>query len=240
MKKLFITLLLVAGVVAYFYTSKNHTSAAETLAEKDPDITTSSSEQHANTIKKLRTTEEPLNKLEELEIAHAECKNRKLDFGNEVNKIHQVLLDALEYELRNGKTFRELLAYAGQYRTYFQSYASLLTQAKINIEKEKYDFTRSLDILNEWRGIQVIDNLSEPVLSELVQALKPFESNSHGLNIQLKLSEQVKKADILALLDNDTNFNTYLEENLMKSKPARPRLLAPTWVHLRPLNGPRL
>ena len=116
--------------------------------------------------------------------------------------------------MRNGKTERELLGYSNQYKTFYDGYDDLLLKAKIKIEKEKYGFTTSADILNDWSGLSVINNFSVINIPIIVQGLKAFEGKSNGLSMGLELDNEISKSDVLALLENDDNFNTYLESPL--------------------------
>ena len=153
-------------------------------------------------------------KLEQLTIAHTQCKQKSYDIGDQIAYVHQGIIEALEHELKQGKTDRDLLAYSNQYETYYKSYDDLLLQAKINIEKQKYSFTQSVSILNNWNGLSVIEGVNPDSLSELIEALEPLEGENHGLNMSVSLSENITKSDTYALLDNNDNFSTYLESPL--------------------------
>ncbi|QFU22574.1 hypothetical protein FM038_010645 [Shewanella eurypsychrophilus] len=153
-------------------------------------------------------------KLEQLTIAHTQCKQKNYDIGDQIAYVHQDIIEALEHELKQGKSDRDLLAYSNQYETYYKSYDDLLLQAKINIEKTKYHFTQSVSILNNWNGLSVIEGVNSDSLSELIEALEPLEGKNHGLNMSVSLSENITKSDVYALLDNNHSFSTYLESPL--------------------------
>ncbi|GIU15668.1 MULTISPECIES: hypothetical protein [unclassified Shewanella] len=153
-------------------------------------------------------------RLQQLTFAHAQCQQRSYDFNEYVDEVHIGVNAALEKELKQGKTDRELLAYEAQYQTFYDSYQDLLIEAKINIEKHKYSITQSVSILNEWSGMSVIEGFSADTLNELVSALQPLENENHGFGVNISLAQDINKEDIYALLDNNDNFSTYLESPL--------------------------
>jgi len=206
MKKLILLLAIVIALIIYIYPSKSIDST-----NNINDVTSTLSDNVSTEVFQFSNIEFASQKLKELTIANAQCKERPLDFNKQVNNIHQILILALEHELRNGKTERELLSYSNQYKTFFDGYDDLLLKAKIKIEKEKYDFTTSVDILNDWSGLSVINNFSVINIPIIVQGLKTFEGKSNGLSMSLELDNEISKSDVLALLENDDNFNTYLE-----------------------------
>jgi hypothetical protein len=209
MKKLILLLAIVIALIIYIYPTKS----TESINNAN-DVTSALSDNVPTEVFQFSNKEFASQKLKELTIANAQCKERNLDFSKQVNNIHQILIQALEHELRNGKTERELLSYSNQYKTFYDRYDDLLLQAKIKIEKEKYDFTTSVDILNKWNGLSVINNFSVINIPIIVQGLKAFEGNSNGLSMGLELDKEVSKSDVFALLENDENFNTYLESPL--------------------------
>jgi hypothetical protein len=209
MKKLILLLAIVIALIIYIYPTKSTESTNNVN-----DVTSALSDNVPTEVFQFSNKEFASQKLKELTIANAQCKNRNLDFSKQVNNIHQILIQALEHELRNGKTERELLSYSNQYKTFYDGYDDLLLQAKIKIEKEKYNFTTSVDILNDWSGLSVINNFSVINIPIIVQSLKAFEGKSNGLSMGLELDNEVSKSDIFALLENDENFNTYLESPL--------------------------
>jgi len=149
-------------------------------------------------------------KVKELKIAKTQCKQKNANFLADVSDIHQELIQALEQELNQGKTDRELLAYSNQYRTFYKNYNDLLLLAKMNIEKPKYNYTKSSEILLKWNGLSVINGFSPENIPNIVEKLKEIEGVLSGLTMTLPLAENINKSDIYALLDND-QFNTYLE-----------------------------
>ncbi|TLU67181.1 hypothetical protein FE810_02535 [Thalassotalea litorea] len=212
MKKL--TLLLVLIITLVIYISLNKSTESTNYDVDVKDIHPALSDKDSIEVFPFSNKKFASQKLKELTIANAQCKERKLDFNTQVNNIHQILIQALEHELRNGKTRRDLLAYSNQYKPFYDSYDDLLLQAKINLEKEKYDFTTSVDILNEWNGLSVINNFSVINIPIIVLGLQAFEGDSNGLSMGLVLDNEVSKSDVFALLENDENFNTYLESPL--------------------------
>jgi hypothetical protein len=209
MKKLILLLAIVIALIIYVYPTKSTEST-----NNINDATSALSDNVSTEIFQFSNKEFASQKLKELTIANDQCKERNLDFSSQVDNIHQILIKALEHELRNGKTERDLLGYSNQYKTFYNGYDDLLLQAKIKIEKEKYDFTTSVDILNEWNGLSVINNFSVINIPIIVQGLKAFEGKSNGLSMGLELDNKVSKSDVFALLENDDNFNTYLESPL--------------------------
>lgn len=209
MKKLILLLAIVFALIIYIYPTKSIESTRNIN-----DVTSTLSDNASTEVFQFSNREFGSRKLKELTIANAQCKERNLDFSSQVQNIHQLLIKALEHELRNGKTERELLGYSNQYKTFYDGYDDLLLKAKIKIEKEKYDFTTSVDILNDWSGLSVINNFSAINIPVIIQGLKAFEGKSNGLSMGLELDNEISKSDVLALLENDDNFNTYLESPL--------------------------
>ncbi|MGS0725860.1 hypothetical protein ACVBKF_06700, partial [Shewanella sp. 0m-11] len=153
-------------------------------------------------------------KLQQLSSAHAQCQKRFHNFSEQVTDVHSGIIAALEQELRQGKTERELLSFQSQYQTFYDSYQDLLIEAKINIEKNKYSITRASSILKDWSGMSVIEGVNVDTIDVLVTALKPLENEQHGLGMSISLAQDINKADIYALLDNNDNFTTYLASPL--------------------------
>ncbi|MGS0826931.1 hypothetical protein ACVBIO_14065 [Shewanella sp. 0m-8] len=153
-------------------------------------------------------------KLQQLSSAHAQCQRRFHNFSEQVTDVHSGIIAALEQELRQGKTERELLSFQSQYQTFYDSYQDLLIEAKINIEKNKYSITRASSILKDWSGMSVIEGVNVDTIDVLVTALKPLENEQHGLGMSISLAHDINKADIYALLDNNDNFTTYLASPL--------------------------
>jgi hypothetical protein len=209
MKKLILLLAIVFALIIYIYPTKSIESTRNIN-----DVTSTLSDNASTEVFQFSNREFGSRKLKELTIANAQCKERNLDFSSQVQNIHQLLIKALEHELRNGKTERELLGYSNQYKTFYDGYDDLLLKAKIKIEKEKYDFTTSVDILNDWSGLSVINNFSAINIPVIIKGLKAFEGKSNGLSMGLELDNEISKSDVLALLENDDNFNTYLESPL--------------------------
>ena len=151
-----------------------------------------------------------IQKVKELKIAKAQCKHKKANFLADVSDIHQELIQALENELKQGKTVRELLAYSNQYKTFYKNYNDLILLAKINIEKPKYNYTKSSEILLKWDGLSVINVFSPESIPTIVEQLKEVEGTLSGFVMTLPLAKNINKSDVYALLDNE-EFNTYLE-----------------------------
>lgn len=211
MKKLILLSAIVIALIIYVLPTKNTSTTKDTNDQKNAS---SLSDNVSSEVFQFSSRKFASQKLKELTIANAQCKEKNLDFSSQVRNIHQLLIKALEHELRNGKTERELLGYSNQYKTFYDGYDDLLLKARIKIEKEKYSFTTSVDILNDWRGLSVINNFSAINIPVIVQGLKAFEGKSNGLSMGLELDNEISKSDVLALLENDDNFNTYLESPL--------------------------
>ena len=209
MKKLVALIVIVFAAIFYLYPTKK-----ESIIEDSHVVTNASLESSSVEIFPFSNKKFASEKLQQLTMANEQCKESNLDFSSQVNNIHKILIQALEHELRNGKTERELLSYSSQYKTFYDRYDDLLLKAKINIEKEKYDFTVSVDILNDWHGLSVIKNFSTLNIPIIVQALKAFEGKSNLLSMNLELNTDISNSDILSLLENNENFNTYLESPL--------------------------
>ncbi|MEZ9596845.1 hypothetical protein AB4298_19650 [Shewanella sp. 10N.261.52.F9] len=153
-------------------------------------------------------------KLVQLTSAHAQCQKRYQNFSEQVADIHNVIIAAIELELQQGKTDRELLAYRSQYKTFYDSYQDLLIEAKSNNERNKYVITQSSSILKDWSGLSVIEGFNTDTIAVLAIALKPLENENPGLGMIISLAQDINKADIYALLDNTDHFTTYLESPL--------------------------
>ncbi len=211
MKKLTRFLIVAVALLAYVYLTKDDSnSEKEGNSNVEPNLVqTIGSAALSYQSKKFAT-----KKLKKLTIANEQCKERSLDFSSQVQNIHQVLVQALEFELKQGKSERELLAYSNQYKTFYDGYDDLLLQAKVNIEKAKYNYTNSVDILGDWNGLSVINGFSSLNIPVIVQGLKTFEGKNNGLSMNLELDDSINKSDVYDLLDNSENFNTYLESPL--------------------------
>jgi hypothetical protein len=208
MKKLTIFVIAAVAFLAYVYLTKDG-SNLEKVGNNNVQsnlLQTIDSGAASYQSKKFAT-----KKLKKLAIVNEQCKERNLDYSNQVQNIHKVLIQALEFELIQGKSERELLAYSNQYKTFYDGYDDLLLQAKLNIEKAKYNYTSSVDILSDWNGLSVINGFSSLNIPIIVQGLKAFEGKSNGLSMNLELVDSINKSDVYDLLDNSDNFNTYLE-----------------------------
>lgn len=151
------------------------------------------------------------NKLKQLTLANEQCKENQKDFSANVQSILGILISTLEHELRNGKSVRDLLAYDHQFKTYYSSYDDLLLKARLNIEREKYRFTDSVEILNHWSGLSVINGFSPVNIPLIVEATELLGGSNNHFNIPLELKADISESDVLELLENTDNFNTYLE-----------------------------
>lgn len=211
MKKLIVLLLAVVITVSLFR-----------LNDADPVFTSNESQQTKTTLPSSSDSSNvpPQNrkfatkKLKKLTIADKQCEDKNLDFSSQIANIHQVLIDALEQELQQGRTDRELLAYSSQYKVFYSGFDDLLLRARINIEKPKYNITSSSSVLSEWKGLAVIEGFNSINVPIIVEELKRLEGQSLGLNMGLTLKQDIAKSDIYDLLDNNKNFNTYLESPL--------------------------
>lgn len=153
--------------------------------------------------------------IEKLALIKQQCKHDNANFTGNVQHIHQGIIRALEHELTQGVSTRELLAYASQYQTFYKSFNELLHTAKVNIERNKYQFAVSPNILNQWQGLEVIDNFSPENITAIVAELeKLFKQDVTGLKIPLRLNAQTSKWMVYQLLENENNFNTYFTSPL--------------------------
>jgi hypothetical protein len=235
MKKLWLAILIVSLLVILylFYLPNNnlisHTSNLfESSSIKDPGQGMLANAE----VKKFAT-----EKIKTLAIIDKQCEKKDLHFDAQVKNIHQGLIGVLEQELRQGKTKRELLAYSNQYKNFYRSYHDLLQQAKVNIEKAKYQHTSSVSILNNWNGLSVIDGFSSLNRPIIVKLLTTLENNGMGQNLSLGLDqeEDVSKLDVYELLDNNDKFTTYLESPL---SIAGSSVISPSLLFV--LNGTKL
>ena len=144
--------------------------------------------------------------------AKEHCDERQLTYSDKVKSINNSLIRALQTELQAGRTETELMAYEKQYSTFHRGFDELLLLARLNLEKQKYQFTRSVEILGEWTGLSVINGLSDEIVPELITHLQANPPS--GMKMFLSLEQNVSKAQILQLFDNKENFNTYLESPL--------------------------
>lgn len=208
MKKLPLSLTVIVAFLASIYLTKD---SAELEKRGNSEVERNLVQATGQGALLYQNKKFATKKIKQLSIANEQCKDKKLDFSHKVKNIHQVLLQAFEFELKQGRSERELLAYSNQYKTFYQGYDDLVLQAKVNIEKAKYNFTSSVDILNDWNGLSVINGFSSLNISIIVQGLKAFEDKSNGLSMNLELDVDIVKSDLYDLLDNSGNFNTYLE-----------------------------
>ena len=207
MKKLIVVLSIGAVFLACFYLfeSPNNTKIEKPeLREANAKIL------DGNTISLIQEQTPITQKVKQLKIAKAQCKQRKSHYLTDISDIHQELIQALEDELQQGKTDRELLAYANQYKVFYKNYYDLLLLAKMNIEKPKYNFTTSAEMLLKWQGLSVINRFSRENIPTIVENLKEVEGSISGFSMILPLAKNINKSDVYALLDNE-EFNTYLK-----------------------------
>ncbi|BDX08332.1 hypothetical protein MACH26_38530 [Planctobacterium marinum] len=155
---------------------------------------------------------EEKNSLSALLRAKEQCDERHLTYSDKVKSINNSLIRALQTELQAGKTETELMAYEKQYTTFHRGFDDLLLLARINLEKQKYQFTRSAEILGEWTGLSVINGLNDEKVPQLIADLQ--SNPPSGMKMFLSLKDQVSRSEIALLLDNKENFNTYLESPL--------------------------
>ena len=209
------TACIVGGY--YFYSSdKQEKTTLQSIHIPSASLTSRNEmTEHQQTLETSVSSETAQQtKLVQLTSAHAQCQKRYQNFSEQVADIHNVIIAAIELELQQGKTDRELLAYRSQYKTFYDSYQDLLIEAKSNNERKKYVITQSSSILKDWSGLSVIEGFNTDTIAALVTALKPLENENHGLGMTISLAQDINKADIYALLDNTDNFTTYLESPL--------------------------
>lgn len=223
MKTLFTFIFGIVLLLLYIYLPINSFEPEKSIDEELTDIQVDmaiSEEVFSNSDRGFAT-----EKLKNLTIANTQCKESSLEFGLQVQTILNILSNTLEHELRRGKTDRELLAYSGQFKTFYNDFDDLLLQARLRIESEKHRFTDSIDILNEWKGLSVLNGFSALNTPILVKALRAFDGGSSGLSISLELDTEISKQAVLELLENEW-FNTYLQSPLTVSgAPLSPSIL---------------
>ncbi len=223
MKKSLLTLVIVMLSITYVY----YSFSDETVSQEADDMPQPES--------LVPVTEEVVfefsdrvfatERLKELTIANAQCKENGLEFGDQVQNILGILVDTLEHELRNGKSERELLAYDDQFETYYSDFDDLLLRAKLNIQREKYAYSTRAEMLNEWHGVSVVNGLDAINTPLAIEALKKL-GEMRGLSMSLKLRDDIQAQDVLALLQNDEIFNTYLVSPLnIEGMPLSPSTL---------------
>ena len=154
------------------------------------------------------TSDESRQKISELTTKYAQCKSEKLSSGTHDRKINRKLATVFENELKNGKSERELLAYANQYSRDRTFIFSAISRAKRNIEKSKYTTTSDASILKTWRGLGVVVGFTPDFMEELVKDYDEKYGNFRG-RFPATMKAQPDKADVLALLENTDSFNTY-------------------------------
>ncbi|MBQ4835355.1 hypothetical protein [Pseudoalteromonas luteoviolacea] len=208
MKKLTFIACTLLAMVGYFFLQEAPSD------KQDPFIGLVSNNQQQEEALRLSQRHFASQKLKELTIANAQCKKSQKDFGSQVQSVHDILIRALEHELRNGKTMQELLRYSGQYNGFYSSYKDLLREAVFNIEKDKYQYTSAIDILYEWDGLSVIEGFSTIKSPLIVEALKLFEEHAEGVKLPFQLASEVDNSVLYALVENERHFNTYLESPL--------------------------
>ncbi|MCL1144620.1 hypothetical protein L2747_01110 [Shewanella marinintestina] len=209
------TACIVCGY--YFYSfDKQEKATLQSIPTPNTSLTSRNEmTEHQQTLETSVSSETAQQtKLVQLTSAHAQCQKRYQNFSEQVADIHNVIIAAIELELQQGKTDRELLAYRSQYKTFYDSYQDLLIEAKSNNERKKYVITQSSSILKDWSGLSVIEGFNTDTIAALVTALKPLENENHGLGMTISLAQDINKADIYALLDNTDHFTTYLESPL--------------------------
>ena len=209
-KILFLAVLVITGLLLLVVSDKNNNkTAAQTSSEAAEGKL--HNDESSQLFLREKTSREPSAKQQ---TDDNQCSDNLQSFSREVNDIHQILISALQQELKQGKTTRELLAHSPKYKTFYNSYEDLLWQAQINNEMMKYQITGSTSILMQWQGLSVIEGLSEVTLPILVESLANIKGPLSGLNMELSLSKHIDKAQIYQLIDNNETFNTYLQSPL--------------------------
>jgi len=207
-KHTFIVLLLIVGAALFFFYSMSSVELAE---PHSPSNVPSAVETEIpnRSFKKFASY-----KLNELARARHECQTNQRDFGQHIDGIHQEIIKAMEYELNHGRTVRDLLAYANQYEIFYKGYDDLLLLARMNIEKDKYDFTESVSIFNEWKGLSVLDLFNSQSVQTIIDELNQIDSIGFKTSVSLEFTDKVDVKALYELLENE-KFNTYLESPLM-------------------------
>jgi hypothetical protein len=149
-------------------------------------------------------------KLKDLSIANAQCKSNNKNYSVNVRSIISILTDTLEEELRSGVSERTLLAYQDQFPTFYQGFEDILREAKIRIEREKYTTTNSIEILNLWSGLSVVNGFNAINVPLIVEATASVDLQNSGIQMGLELNSDLSEDEVIALLNNTEHFNTYL------------------------------
>jgi len=221
MKKIWMLLALLSLIILtlVFYNPSDTGQIA--YSTSTDDVATNVPQQdvlQTITIKKYGSKE-----IEDLVLIREQCvsKSRKLRSQNKNPRLR--VLKALEQELKQGTSIRELLSYSGQYITYYVGYAGLLLKAQINIEKAKYDIAPSISILNEWKGLSVLEGYDASTIATLVDSYE----DSSILRLSFSLDEDTKniKLKLDALLNNGNKFTTYLESPFAGGSAISPAML---------------
>jgi hypothetical protein len=154
------------------------------------------------------------DKLNALAKAHDECQPNQDELRRDIDGIHHEIIKAMEYELNHGRTVRDILAYSNQYEIFYKGYEDLLLLARINIEKDKYDFTESVSILNQWKGLSVLKIFNSEDVETIIEELNRMKNISLTMSVDVEFAKNVEVKDLYELLEND-KFNTYLESPLL-------------------------
>lgn len=160
-------------------------------------------------------------------IAAEQCTKHYNNFSEQVTGIHQIIITALEQEIKKGKTRRELLSYQSQYKRFYSGFDDLILQARVNVERAKYQFASSASALKQWNGLSVIQLPNVIANDTAIDTSLSMVQKNKPIGLQLTLKENISKQEIYDLLDNNKVFNTYLESliNIEGSMVISPSIL---------------
>lgn len=229
MKKLtFIVLLLIAVTAFFFFYKLSSVEFAEPHTPSNVLPTVETKTPNTN-VKKFVS-----DKLNALGQARDECQSNQVELSRDIDGIHHEIIKAMEYELNHGRTVRDILAYSNQYEIFYKGYEDLLLLARMNIEKDKYDYTESVSILNQWKGLSVLKLINSEGVNAIIDELNYIQSNDLDISVNLEFNDEVEVKDLYELLENE-QFNTYLESPLMVNGSP---VLSPSILFV--LNAPKL
>lgn len=213
MKK-FITVITLSAIVCAIYlhysTPRSSLLTNDTITEESETKALESKIQAPAS----QVVEKPFAQLSRLKQAHKQCEKNIGDFSMQVHSIGQIGVEALKKAFRSGATIKELLAYSKQYEIQYHRYDELVLNAKLSIERDKYQFTDEFDVVNNWQGLTVIDGFTAENQAELAKHFAALAGGTLGLSFNLNLKANITDNEILALIENNEHFNTYLHSPL--------------------------
>lgn len=213
MKKVWMLLLLscsILTIVAVNYLESHHQSMT---SGQSPDMPTRLDDATINNIidgiviNRAYASAELKNIAAELK----QCSAQEISFSGDVSTNHQIIIDELQLQLRQGVSERELLGYADQYELNYKSYNELLWQAKVDIAAEKYTVTPSINILEQWHGVRDVLGITDESLEQLVESFGQLSDGEMIFTLPIEIKQLASKEHVLQLANNTETFNTYLD-----------------------------